>query len=132
MEASGSKRIHGTDSATAALPSSGTAAGLSISLVLPVASVEQNVAALVRSTDEALSRLTSDYEILLVTDGNQHAAELATLTAAKPSTLRILHASHPLGYGEALRTGLRAATKSYVGIVAADTELAPQDVSWLA
>lgn len=132
MEASGLKRTQATDSVTAGGPTSGTAPGISISLVLPVARAEQSVAALVQSTEEALARLTTDYEILLVGDGHQQDAELARLAAAKPATLRILHASRPLGYGEALRTGLSAATKSYVGIVAADTQLAPEDVNWLA
>ena len=68
---------------------------------------------------------------MLVSDSNPEAAELIARQHAKSTTPRILHKTCSLGFGGALRAGLQAATKNYVGIVAADARLAAEDVNWL-
>jgi dolichol-phosphate mannosyltransferase len=105
---------------------------LSISLVLPVCNAEKHLARMLRAADEALSTVTSDYEIVVVDGGSTDGtltvvAAMATLYPA----LRVLPAATMAGYGTQLRAGIEAAGKEYVALAGLNATLEPQDLARL-
>jgi dolichol-phosphate mannosyltransferase len=92
-----------------------------ISLVIPAFNVEQVIEQTLADADQALSELTADYEILVVDDGSQDGTRGAiSRVAATRQRVRAIELDTHCGEGVALRTGLAAATKDYVGCVTAD------------
>lgn len=95
----------------------------SISLVLPAFNNAATIRQAIAEAAEALGNLTSDYEIIVVDDGSTDGTgDIARAEVPQiPSLSVISHGKH-LGYGAALRSGLRAATKSLVGYTDADCQ----------
>ncbi len=95
----------------------------SISLVLPAYNEQEVIAQAICEADEALAGITTDYEILVVDDGSDdNTVSVAQRESARHDTVRVLSHDQNRGYGAALRTGFRAATKEYVGFTDADCQ----------
>src|SRR5438876_11889534 len=94
---------------------SGTAGLSSISAFFPCYNDANTIAGLVRRMERALQALTEDYEIIVVDDcsTDDSRALLHELQAEMPA-LRLVEHSRNRGYGGALRSGFRAATRDYV------------------
>jgi glycosyltransferase involved in cell wall biosynthesis len=78
------------------------------------------------------SRLTEDFEIIVVNDGSRdHTAEVLTELAALVPELRVIH--HPVnrGYGAALRTGFAAASKNLLFYTDGDAQFDPREMERL-
>jgi glycosyltransferase involved in cell wall biosynthesis len=62
-----------------------------------------------------LGGLTDDYEVLIVDDGSTDGSkDIAHVLAAHDAHVRVIHHSTNRGYGAALRTGLKGASKDLV------------------
>src|SRR5262250_2193906 len=87
----------------------------SISAFFPAYNDAGTIASMVVSTDATLRTLTDDYEIIVVNDGSpDHTAQvLADLQPHYPH-LRIITHERNRGYGGALRSGFKHATKELV------------------
>jgi glycosyltransferase involved in cell wall biosynthesis len=87
----------------------------SISAFFPCYNDERTIGTLVRRAAEELSRLTDDFEVLVVNDGSSDgsAAVLERLAAELP-WLRVVTHSSNRGYGGALRSGFAHASKDLV------------------
>jgi glycosyltransferase involved in cell wall biosynthesis len=95
--------------------SSETPAINSISVFLPCYNEQDNVARTTQNALDALEGLNIDFEIIIVDDGSRDAtAEIADKIAAKNSRVKVVHHHTNLGYGAALRSGFKAATKELV------------------
>ena len=107
-------------------------AGRRLSLVLPAFNEEAGVRQAVAEADEALARLTDDYEILVVDDGSRDgtAAVVAEEAAARPH-VRLLRHEKNRGYGAALRTGFEAARFEFVAFTDADCQFYLDDLGRL-
>ncbi|MBI2575335.1 glycosyltransferase family 2 protein [Candidatus Woesearchaeota archaeon] len=88
-----------------------------ISVIIPVYNEEKAVASTIERVKKAMNRQKQQYEIIAVNDGSTDNSEKILRQAAG---IRI--ASHPynLGYGAALKTGLRNAKGEFVLITDAD------------
>jgi glycosyltransferase involved in cell wall biosynthesis len=94
-----------------------------LSIVLPAHNEESNVAAAIEHAVKAASRLCSDYEIIIVDDGSTDTtAEVVRAEAAADPHVRLVSHEKNRGYGEALHTGFRAATKDLVFFTDADNQ----------
>jgi glycosyltransferase involved in cell wall biosynthesis len=90
-------------------------AGLSITVFFPCYNEQDNVTRVAEQAIAVLERLGADYEVIIVNDGStDRTGPLADEMAARRERVRVVHHPQNLGYGAALRSGFRAATKDLV------------------
>ncbi len=95
----------------------------SLSVVLPAYNEAANLPLSVAATASALHGLVRDWEILIVDDGSVDATrEVAAQLAAADSRVKVLRHGQNRGYGAALRTGFRNASKELVFFTDADNQ----------
>jgi len=93
----------------------GSAKRLSISVFFPCYNEQDNVAVTVEKALSVLDNLDADYEILIVNDGStDNTAMIADGLAGKYAPVKALHHPANLGYGAALQTGFKNASKNLV------------------
>ena len=88
---------------------------LSISAFFPCYNDAGSIGDIVINTDQVLQTLTGDYEIIVVNDGSKdRSADVLRELESQLPRLRVV--THPVneGYGAALRSGFKAATKDLV------------------
>ena len=88
---------------------------ISISLFFPCYNEQDNVEATTRQALDVLAGISDDYEVIIVNDGSKdRTAEIADRLAAENPHVKAVH--HPVnrGYGGALQSGFRAASKEWV------------------
>jgi glycosyltransferase involved in cell wall biosynthesis len=81
---------------------------------------------------QAAAELTPDYEVIVVNDGSADAtpAILDELARTYPH-MRVVHHAKNRGYGGALQTGFRAATKELIFYTDGDAQYDPAELSAL-
>ena len=97
----------------------------SLSVFFPCYNEKESICALTEKTVSVAGGICDDYEIILVDDGSSDGtAELADELAEKYPAVRVIH--HPVnkGYGAALQSGFRAATKAFFPTVTGESKLA--------
>ena len=81
---------------------------------------------------QAASELTPDYEVIVVNDGSSDAtAEVADELARTYPQVRVIHHPKNRGYGGALQTGIRSATKELIFYTDGDAQYDPAELSLL-
>jgi glycosyltransferase involved in cell wall biosynthesis len=95
----------------------------SLSIVLPCLNEEHNVGDAIRNALAAAQACSDRYEIIVVDDGSGDgtARVVSELAAYEPHVRLIIH-PHNRGYGEALRSGIRAAHMDWVLLADADLQ----------
>ena len=90
-------------------------AAVSISVFFPCYNEQGNVA---RTTEQALvvlKKLNADYEVIIVNDGSKdETGRIADEIVRRESRVKVVHHPTNRGYGAALQSGFRAATKELV------------------
>ncbi|MHC4748053.1 MAG: glycosyltransferase family 2 protein [Planctomycetota bacterium] len=87
----------------------------SISVFFPCYNEQDNVAGTVDQALAVLKKLHADFEVIIVDDGSSDAtAGIADELARQDSTVKVVHHPNNLGYGAALQSGFKAATKELV------------------
>ena len=87
----------------------------SISVFFPCYNEQGNIRRIYESASEALKTLGLDYEIILVNDGStDETPQIANAIATADPRVRVIHHPNNLGYGSALQSGFRAATKTLI------------------
>jgi glycosyltransferase involved in cell wall biosynthesis len=90
-------------------------APVSITVFFPCYNEQENVARVAESALEVLEGIGADYEVIIVDDGSaDETARLADEFAAAHERVRVIHHPTNLGYGAALQSGFRGATKDLV------------------
>ncbi len=105
---------------------------VSISAVLPAYNEEALIGETVRGVAEALGRVTSDYEIVVVNDGSRdRTREVVLSLAAQDSRVRLVSHSRNRGYGAAVATGFASATKELVFLTDGDKQFDAREIERL-
>jgi len=87
----------------------------SISVFFPCYNEQGNVARVVQNARRVLDGLKADYEIIVVDDGSKdETGRIAEELAAQDRRIRVVRHPQNRGYGAALQSGFRAATKDLV------------------
>ncbi len=87
----------------------------SLSIFFPCYNEVENLSSLTQKAVEVAASITNDYEIIIVDDGSNDATgELADELAQKYDGVIVIHHEKNKGYGAALQSGFRAATKEFV------------------
>ena len=103
-----------------------------VSLFFPVYRDEATVERVTGKAIAVLEELAAEYEVIIVDDGSpDRAGELADAIAAANPRVRVVHHPKNLGYGEALRSGLRAARFEWIGFTDGDDEYEVGDLAKL-
>jgi len=90
-------------------------APVSISVFFPCYNEQDNVARTVEKALAVLKKLNADFEVIIVNDGSSDATgQIADEIARTDSRVKVVHHHTNLGYGAALKSGFRAATKKLV------------------
>ena len=87
----------------------------SISVFFPFHNEQENVRRVYDSACDVLNKMGVEYEIILVDDGSiDETPKIVDAIAAADARVKVVH--HPVksGYGAALKSGFRAATKALV------------------
>jgi glycosyltransferase involved in cell wall biosynthesis len=88
---------------------------VSISVFFPCYNEEGNVRRVAEQAVHILEDLHADYEVIIVDDGSADATgAIADEIAADNPRVRVIHHPHNLGYGAALQSGFRSATRELV------------------
>jgi glycosyltransferase involved in cell wall biosynthesis len=88
---------------------------VSISVFFPCYNEQGNIARTAQQAVDVLQKLGADYEVIIVDDGSSDAtAEITDEIASRNNRIRVVHHPTNLGYGAALQSGFKAATKELV------------------
>jgi dolichol-phosphate mannosyltransferase len=104
--------------------------GWALSLVIPAYNEDAGILQAIIEADEALSKLTSQYEVLVVDDGSRDDTSRIVEDAARTRpNVKLLRHEINKGYGAALRTGFEAASYSRVAFTDADCQFHLEDLA---
>jgi len=88
---------------------------VSISVFFPCYNEQENVGRTVEKALEVLERLNADFEVIIVDDGSSDGTgQIADEIAGRDGRVKVVHHEGNLGYGAALQSGFKAATKEFV------------------
>ena len=94
-----------------------------LTIVLPCFNEAANVADAIRMATTAAARCASDYEIVVVDDGSSdQTAAIAAGFADGDRHVRLVVHAHNRGYGDAVRSGIDAATMPWLLLTDADLQ----------
>jgi len=104
----------------------------SLSVFFPAYNDSGTIASMVIRAVSAASALTSDYEVIIVNDGSADAtADVADELARTYPHVRVAHHPTNRGYGGALQTGIRSATKDLIFYTDGDAQYDPAELTLL-
>ena len=87
----------------------------SLSVFFPCYNEKESVRPLTEKALSVVAGICTDYEIILIDDGSSDGtSEQADQLAEQYPAVRVVHHPQNKGYGAALQSGFRAATKEYV------------------
>jgi glycosyltransferase involved in cell wall biosynthesis len=88
---------------------------MSLSIFFPVYNDWGTIATMAVSAINTAEQITNEYEIILVDDGSEEKTqEILEFLESRFSQIRVIHHEQNQGYGGALRTGFKQATKDFV------------------
>lgn len=88
---------------------------MSISVFFPCYNEQENVGETTKKALIALENLNTDFELIIVDDGSSDdTGRIADEIAGRDERVKVVHHSRNLGYGAALQSGFKAATKELV------------------
>jgi glycosyltransferase involved in cell wall biosynthesis len=103
-----------------------------LSFFFPAYNDGGTIASLVIRAVQAISRLTPDFEVIVVNDGSQDStAEIADELARTYPQVKVVHHRQNRGYGGALRTGFATASKELIAYTDGDAQYDPGEIEVL-
>jgi glycosyltransferase involved in cell wall biosynthesis len=103
-----------------------------LSFFFPALNEEDNIAPIVDEALAVLPRFADELEVTVVDDGSSdRTGAIADELAAKDGRVRVIHHGTRRGYGGAVRSGLRSATKPWIFFTDGDRQFALEDLALL-
>ncbi|MCJ7777601.1 MAG: glycosyltransferase family 2 protein [Sedimentisphaerales bacterium] len=89
--------------------------GISISVFFPCYNEQENVTRTIEKALAVLEKLNADFELIIVNDGStDQTGRIADGIALRDNRVKVVHHPANLGYGAALQSGFKSATKELV------------------
>jgi glycosyltransferase involved in cell wall biosynthesis len=105
---------------------------IGLSFFFPAYNDGGTIASLVIRAVQAISRLTPDFEVIIVNDGSEDStAEIADELARTYPQVKVVHHRQNRGYGGALRTGFATASKELIAYTDGDAQYDPGEIELL-
>ena len=105
---------------------------ISLSVFFPCHNEQDNIERVVQQAQEVLPTISDDYEIIIVNDGStDRTGAIADRLRQANSLIRTVHHPENRGYGSALQSGFRAATKEWVFYTDGDGQFDLQELPTL-
>jgi glycosyltransferase involved in cell wall biosynthesis len=112
-----------TDTEPAELPGHLSTALAGVTIVLPCFNEAANVADAIRAATAAAERCACSHQIVVVDDGSTDAtATIAAALAARDARVHLVVHARNQGYGDAVRSGIAAATEPWILLTDADLQ----------
>ena len=87
----------------------------SLTAFFPAYNDQHTIEGIVRTVAEEMRKVTDDFEVVVVNDGSRdETASILNRLAAELPFLRVVHHQRNLGYGAALITGFKSASKDLI------------------
>jgi glycosyltransferase involved in cell wall biosynthesis len=103
-----------------------------LSVFFPAYNDSGTIASLVITALQTARSLTPDFEVIIVNDGSADAtAQIADELARTYPEVRVVHHPHNRGYGGALQSGFKAATREFVFYTDGDAQYDPSEMTRL-
>jgi glycosyltransferase involved in cell wall biosynthesis len=103
-----------------------------LSVFFPAYNDSGTIASLVITALQTARGLTPDFEVIIVNDGSADAtAQIADELARTYPEVRVVHHPHNRGYGGALQSGFKAATREFVFYTDGDAQYDPSEMTRL-
>src|SRR5437773_4817684 len=103
-----------------------------LSVFFPAYNDSGTIASMVIRAVHAASELTPDYEVIVVNDGSVDATpEIVDELARTYPRVRVVHHANNRGYGGALQTGFRSASKELIFYTDGDAQYDPAELAVL-
>jgi glycosyltransferase involved in cell wall biosynthesis len=103
-----------------------------LTVFFPALNDSGTIASMVIRAVQTASALTPDYEVVVVNDGSTDAtAQIADELVRTYPRVRVVHHSKNRGYGGALQTGFRTATKDLIFYTDGDAQYDPAEMAAL-
>src|SRR3954469_23362709 len=110
------------------VPASARPPGLSV--FFPAYNDSGTIASMVIRAVQTASELTPDFEVIVVNDGSSDAtADIADELARTYPNVRVVHHPRNRGYGGALQSGFRSATKEFIFYTDGDAQYDPAELA---
>ena len=101
----------------------------SISLMFPLYKDKSTVKLMITKSSNVLRKLKRKYEIIIIDDGcPQNSGKLARKVAKKFTNIKIFSHKKNLGYGAALKTGLKKCKNDWIFMIDGDAEYDVNDL----
>ena len=101
----------------------------SISLMFPLYKDKSTVKLMITKSSNVLRKLKRKYEIIIIDDGcPQNSGKLAREVAKKFTNIKIFYHKKNLGYGAALKTGLKKCKNDWIFMIDGDAEYDVNDL----
>jgi len=91
-----------------------------VSFVIPALNEGESALTVIRELIDFLQSCACPWEIILVNDGSDESNRRAMEQDAAATGIRLLHHDSPLGYGAAIKSGIREARYPWIAIIDAD------------
>jgi glycosyltransferase involved in cell wall biosynthesis len=100
-----------------------------ISLFFPVYNDEKTVAIVCQKALDVLSQISTNFEIIVINDGSpDRSGQIADELSRKHSQIRVIHHEKNLGYGAAIRRGLKECQGQIIYFTDGDDEYDVYDI----
>ncbi len=114
------------------MPPSGKPRPPGLSMFFPAYNDAGTIGSLVIRAVQVISRLTPDFEVIVVNDGSADStAQIVDELARTYPQVRVVHHPRNRGYGGALRTGFASARKELIAYTDGDAQYDPAEIEVL-
>ncbi len=100
-----------------------------ISIIVPVFNEKDVIVSVLEELEQSLLKITSNYEILVVNDYSTDGT--SDMLKNSPVKITLLEHRCNLGYGAALKTGIKNVKYELIGIIDGDGTYSPQEIPGL-